>query len=100
MKIHFARTGGFAGMRTEATFDTATLPEETARELEALVAEACFFDLPETPPASFSPDTFQYVVTVENDDRRHTVRTGEGAAPDALQPLLRRLTVLARSPSE
>lgn len=98
MRILFERSGGFAGMLVRASIDTASLSKEEADKLEKLVAEAGFFDLP-VQLASPSPgaDQFQYKVSIEEGDRRHTVETSDQAAPDSLRPLLRELTVRARS---
>ncbi len=98
MQIHFERTGGIAGMRVAATIDTGALSPDEARDLQALVEAAKFFNLP-TVIASPTPgaDQFQYRVTVEAEGRRHAVEVGDASVPDALQPLLRRLTILARS---
>ena len=98
MRIHFERTGGFAGMTTTTTVDTETLSAEAAQELQEMVTAAGFFDLPaqmtsETPGA----DQFHYALTVESEGRRHTVEGSDAALPETLQPLLRRLTRLARS---
>ena len=98
MRIHFERTGGFAGMRVTATIDTESLSPEEASELQEMVNAASFFDLPEVIEApNGGADRFQYRLTVEDAGRSHTVRVGEAASPDELRPLLRRLTTLARS---
>ena len=98
MRIHFERTGGFAGMRVTATIDTESLSPEEASELQEMVDTAKLFDLPEVIEApNGGADRFQYNLTVEDAGRSHTVRVGEAAAPDELRPLLRRLTTLARS---
>ncbi len=98
MRIRFERTGGFAGMRLTATIDTEALPLERADELRRLVDAASFFDLPTTIRSSApGADQFQYQLTIEVEGRRHTVEVSEAAAPEALQPLLRQLTILARS---
>jgi Emfourin len=93
MRVHFERTGGMAGMRLAATIDGEALaPDERAR-LEELVTAVEFFGLPEHLAApSSGADRFQYRVTVERGDQRHTVLIAEGAAPPALRPLLEWLT--------
>ncbi|HLF01241.1 MAG TPA: protealysin inhibitor emfourin, partial [Anaerolineales bacterium] len=69
-------------------------------ELIELVAAAKFFDLPAKVAASdVGADQFQYKLTIEAEGRRHTIEVEDTSAPAALQPLLRRLTVLARSSS-
>lgn len=98
MRIHFERTGGFAGMRMTATVDTESLSPDEARDWREMVDAAGFFDLPATiTTPTPGADRFQYKLTVEAEGRRHTVEMGEAAAPEALQPLLQRLTAVARS---
>ncbi|MBM4422444.1 MAG: hypothetical protein FJ030_03500 [Chloroflexi bacterium] len=98
MKISFERAGGFAGMRVAHTVDTDSLSADDARELHQLVEAACFFDLPAVIQSSApGGDQFQYKLTVEAGGRTHTVEAGDAAAPETLQPLLLRLTRLARS---
>lgn len=98
MKINFERSGGFAGLRTAATFDTESLPSEESRRLQEELERARFFDLPAKldSPAG-GADRFEYKITVEDKGRRHIVEFGEAAAPESLQPLIQRLSDLARS---
>lgn len=98
MRIHFERSGGFAGMQVRAQVDADSLPPDDAKQLQAMVEAAEFFDLPAkiASPAS-GGDQFQYRLTVESEGRQHTVEVGDASAPESLQPLLRRLTLLARS---
>ncbi|MFC1864268.1 protealysin inhibitor emfourin [Chloroflexota bacterium] len=98
MRIEIERSGGFAGMLVHATIDTGTLPSEQAKELESLVSAAGFFELPAraaVPPSG--ADRFKYKITIKSGETKHTVETSDEAAPASLRPLLRRLTVLARS---
>lgn len=98
MKIYFERSGGLMGRLVTGTVDTGSLPPEEAKVLREMVAAADFFELPEsTKSASEGYDQFQYKLVVEDEDVRHTVETTDMAAPDALRPLLRRLTILTRS---
>lgn len=97
MRIHFERTGGFAGMRVTVTVDTESLSPEDALDLQEMVDAAGFFDLPAvitTPTAG--ADRFHYKLTVE-EKRQHTVEMGEAVVPEALQPLIQRLADAARS---
>ena len=98
MRIHFERTGGFAGMRMTTTVDTESLSPEEARDLHEMVDAAEFFDLPATIAAPTpGADRFHYKLTVETEGRRHTVDVAEAAVPKALRPLLQQLTAFARS---
>ena len=98
MRIHFERTGGFAGMRMTAVVNTESLSPEEACDLREMLDTAGFFDL---PAAITSPtpgaDRFHYKLTVEAEGRRHTVDVGEAAVPETLRPLIQQLTAFARS---
>ncbi len=109
MKIEMERTGGVGNIRLAAAVDTAsrqlvfgaarrsrTLAPEEARQLEAGVEAARFFELPSVLRGPRpDPDRFEYTVTLEADGRRHTVRASEAAVPPALRALLDDLTRLA-----
>jgi hypothetical protein len=93
--IIFERTGGFAGITQRAVIDSADLSPEEQQALEALLEQAGFFDLPPRMEGE-GVDRFQYLVTIEHGDRKHTVALSEEAMPENLQPLMRRLSLLAR----
>lgn len=98
MKIHFERSGGFMGMTMATDVDTESLSPEEANQVEAMINTNSFFELPaqlmsSTPGA----DQFKYKLTVEVAGRKKTVEIGDTAVPEILQPLLRRLTTMARS---
>ena len=96
MRVLFERSGGLAGIRLVAEFDSAALPSGRADELRQLVDDAGFFDLPSLL-ASNRPgfDRFRYKVTVETPERRHKVELDESAAPASFRPLLDWLTAAA-----
>jgi hypothetical protein len=97
MKIAFERSGGFAGLRLSATFDTELLPSETAAALARLIEEADFFNLPAILTGSpNAADMYQYVLTVEDETRSHMVTASEDGVSDALRQLLDFLLRLAR----
>ncbi len=98
VKVQFARTGGFAGMRLMASVDTETLPPEEADRLRRLIARAAFFEqLTSLRSATPAPDRFQYRVTVEEGDRRKTVELDESSIPKSVRPLLDYLVDSARA---
>ena len=97
MKIHFVRSGGFAGLQLAIDLDTAGMSREEAAEIEALVHQAEFFDLPaRVVSKGRGTDRFEYRIRVASARRRaHAVAIPEQAVPDRLQPLLARLTAMA-----
>lgn len=89
MKMSIVRGGGFAGLVTVTTADTAALAPEDARTLRAKVEQAGLFDLPEHmsgPPGQ--PHPFTYALTVEDQGRAHTVRVSEEDLPESLGSLI------------
>lgn len=98
MRIEFVRSGGFAGLRLATSFDVDELPPEEAHELEDALDSARFFSLPEQlHEEDRGADRFQYEITVEDNDRRHTVQAGEASLPENVQPLVRQLERLAKT---
>src|SRR5215471_6288923 len=67
MRISLVRSGGVAGMRLEASVDTAALEPDKAERFHNLVEEA---DLPRlsepTIKVKSEPDRFRYTLTVED----------------------------------
>ena len=93
MRVHFERTGGMAGMQFAATIDGEALTPDERAQFEELITAVDFFALPERLVApSPGADRFQYRVTVERGEERHTVVISEAVAPPALRPLLDWLT--------
>jgi hypothetical protein len=89
VRVSFGRSGGFAGLMMTATADTDTLSPNDAAHLHSLVAAADFFRLtPVMTGTTTRPDRFQYEITVEDGDRRHSVTVSESNIPSALRPLL------------
>ena len=96
MRIHFTRSGGFAGLQLSVSVASDTLPEQDVAELRRLIDESDFFVLPAVLGDSAAADQFLYKVTVEQAAQQHTVEVTEDATPAALQPLLDWLTRAAR----
>jgi len=97
MRITFERSGGFAGLTSTVELDTESLPPDEAHNVQKMVEDANFFNLPASILArSQGADRFQYVVTVEVEDKQHTVRMEDGAIPDAQRPLVNYLTKMAK----
>jgi len=93
MRIEFATEGGiafFPGLSRPTRIDSADLAPGEARELERLLADANFFDLPEQRRAipKGAADYQQYTITVEDHGRRHTVRLADPIEDARLQALV------------
>ena len=96
-RIKFERTGGFAGMRIAADIEPDKLSEEQTQALLDVLDALDFAELPEHLMSdSPIPDEFTYTITVEADDWKHTVVTGDSSAPEKMQELLQMLDRIAR----
>jgi emfourin len=92
MRIQFQAEGGiahFPGLSQPVTIDTVNLPKAEAAELRRLVDAAQLFELPASARSRRgAADYRQYTITVEQDDRRHTVRLSDPIEGQALQALV------------
>lgn len=96
-RIKFERTGGFAGMRIATDIEPNQLSDEQNQALLDMLDALDFPGLPEQlmsdPPV---PDEYTYTITVEAEDWKHTVVTGDSSAPEKMQELLQMLNRIAR----
>lgn len=92
MRIIFERSGGIMGSRSRLDINLDELPLDQAETLRRILDEANFFAQPENPPTHPIPDGFQYTLTVETGQLKHTILTTDTAAPKELQPLLQELS--------
>ncbi len=93
MRIQFKMEGGlayFPGLAKPVTIDSDQLPQEEASELEQRVSAVHFFDLPRTvgAPPRGAADFRQYLITVEDRGRRHSVQLTDPVEDSNLQALL------------
>jgi hypothetical protein len=96
MRISFERTGGFMGLKSSLVIDLVDLPIDQAQTLRGFLDDANFFTLPENLPTHPIPDGFHYLITVETETIKHTVRARDATAPEELRPLLQALSQRAK----
>ncbi|HJW19534.1 MAG TPA: protealysin inhibitor emfourin [Candidatus Nitrosotalea sp.] len=77
MKIHFERTGGFAGLRTSISLDTDKMSQSESEQLSSMCANVNFSNLPKSEPKSGAADIFHYKITVESKDGKKTIETSD-----------------------
>ena len=105
LRIWFRQAGGITGGELRLSVDTAALSPAQAQELESLVDECRFFDLPGRrlgglldfigPPRAF--DTLRYEISIKRGSKRHAVSFDDLSLPPALWPLVDRLAQMARA---
>jgi hypothetical protein len=93
--VHYERYGP-GTVRLTATVEPASLSPDEVRRLEELVEAANFFSMPAMlRSARPEPDQFRYVVTIEREDKRHTVRADAESLSSAQLELFQFLDTLA-----
>lgn len=98
MKIHFERSGGYAGMTMSVDIDPGSLSDTEREALMTHLSDAEFFALPSAiaDPSTTGADRYNYRITIESNDQTHTVECTDGSAPASLAPLLDWLNDSAR----
>ena len=97
MRITFSRSGGATGVRLRTIVSEDDLSAPHAARLRRLVKTADCFRLPQEMMADRKQaDRFQYELTLEDGERRHTITIDDEAATPALLKLLEWLTDVAR----
>jgi hypothetical protein len=104
MHIVLTTEGGlafFPGLSRPDVIDSHDLSAAEAAELERLLDSAHFFELPEDSRALHhgAADHRQYTISVENQNRRHTVRLADPVENPQLQALLNFLRLHAQQPT-
>jgi hypothetical protein len=81
MKIYFERSGGFAGMRTAISLDTDSLAPDESKQLTQIYEKTDFFNLSSKTEPPKGADYFHYKITVELENKIHTIETTEISDP-------------------
>ena len=92
--ITFKRLGGLVGEDLDLNLDINTLPEDELQHMMYMITSADFFRIPENLAARPTPDEFQYTITVEAGNSKHTIHCTDSTIPEALLPLVKELTRL------
>jgi hypothetical protein len=91
MRVLLQQEGGFAGLvRPALVVDSRQLAADQQRELDRLIAQSNFFQLPSdgpTPPAG-AADYVTYTITVEREHQTHTIRVTDPVTDAALAALI------------
>lgn len=97
LKIFVRRTGGFAGLESKKEIDTVQMDAAEARNIEQMVENMSFFDLPAKVSEGdmIAADAFHYDITVIKDDRQHTVSfdSSDGSQSSPLSKLINFLKI-------
>jgi hypothetical protein len=95
-KLHFERSGGFAGIILSFELNSIDLSLEENNKLKALIDSAYFFDYSDVDSKANLPDQFQYKISIESEERSHTVNIAENELTENWQPLIQYLNLKAR----
>jgi hypothetical protein len=102
MRVEFKVEGGlayFPGLSEPILIDSTVLPEDEAQELRRLVEASHFFERPTSvsAPRRGAADYRQYTITIEDDERHHTVKLIDPVTDHHLQELLHFLQSKAKA---
>lgn len=80
----------FPGLAQPVTIDCNDLPQAEAEEIQRLIDESRFFELPTASRTANRtlPDMWRYCLTIEDDGRCHTIRLTDPTGDPTLQALL------------
>lgn len=93
MKIYFERSGGITGSHITLTLDTKLLPPEEVRKIQNILDNSNFFYLPsKDQPPKQGADLYQYNITVETEQCKHSVEISRFPIPSELRPLIEYLS--------
>ncbi len=84
------------GREVETDIDLNELPVEESQELQRLILETNFFNIPQNLIEPSRHDEYEYTITVDAGNSHHTVQTSDSTAPESLRPLLEKLSALAK----
>jgi len=90
MTITFEKSGGFTGIAMRCVVNSEQLSDLERSELEGMLKAAEFFDLPTQISApSGAADVFHFRITVQEEQRVHTVDVDQTVIPRPLTPLIK-----------
>ncbi len=99
MKIAVKQSGGFAGEVKELLqLDTAQSEPAVSQQVERIIRNVKFFDLPAVVQGDVGADFLRYEITVTDSSRQHTVTFQDDGGPKtaAMKKLLENLLELRR----
>jgi len=101
MRISIERSGGFTGMRMSFTLSEDMLSQDEMQKIQDIINQANFFEItPKTPAPPGAADYFQYKITVESDEKSHTIETNDISMQESLAPLIEFLEEKKRNMNE
>lgn len=101
MKINLEISGGFAhipGLQKPIALDTRQMDSEVANELESVVRNSHFFELPiqNNSQAKGAADYRTYSISIEDGTQVHTIQLTDPIKDSNLQHLVSRIQSIAR----
>ena len=99
MKIAVKQSGGFAGeVKDLLQLDTAQSEPSVSQQVERIIRDVKFFDLPAVVQGDVGADFLRYEITVTDSGRQHTVIFQDDGGPKtaAMKKLLESLLKLRR----
>lgn len=93
-KIHFSRSGGFAGFNLNLTLNVHELPESEINKLKKLINEACISNKYSKKPKG--ADLFSYSIVFESAQGSESFHINQQEVTPVAEPLINYLSDLAK----
>lgn len=84
------------GREIDSNIDLNEMPENEAQDLQRMILESNFFNIPQNLIAPASHDEYEYTITVDAGNSHHTIQTTDSSAPESLRPFLEKLSALTK----
>jgi hypothetical protein len=88
LKIHFERSGGFAGITTKSEITDSDLPLEDQKQLEELMKKIKNMKFEESNQNKKGVDCFQYHIIIEDDNQKYVIDANENQMNSELRILV------------
>ncbi len=77
MKIHFERSGGFAGITNKSEINDGDLSLKEQKKLEELLKNIKYTKFEESNQNKKEADCFQYHIIIEDDNQKYVIDANE-----------------------
>lgn len=88
MKIHFERSGGFAGITNKSEINDRNLPLKEQKQLEELLKNIKNMKFEESNQKKKGADCFQYHIIIEDDNQKYVIDANENQMDSELRRLV------------
>jgi hypothetical protein len=98
MKIYLEKSSGmYPSSSPTIIVDTANLKEEEKSQIQKLIEDSNFFNMTDSLPNVGAADFNTYTITVETEDRKHSVTTSSFSTDQNVASLIKAITKYSKN---